>query len=92
MKIGNNNIYIRQLLEKVVTGGDYTRHKRSLKVNTLVVRFLNDVGAPIVGAPIAVRVVLFGDGSRAEKVVKTVEWLRPSLADSTLCITPYSLK
>lgn len=69
MKILSDNICIRQLLQKFVAGDDYTLLKDSSKLNRLVVDF---VKVASVVAPVAVRVVLCGDGRSVEMVNKTM--------------------
>lgn len=69
VRIANQNLWIRQLLQEVVAGneGGIALFKRASKLNTLVVNFLQDAGTPL-----AVRVVICADGSKVEMVNKTM--------------------
>lgn len=66
MKIGTDNIVIRQLLTAIGTSGDSKVLRRVSKLNTVVEVALKDAKA------IALRVVLCGDGSSKDMAGKTM--------------------
>lgn len=88
MKIGNDNIVTRTLLQAMGAGEEVRDVRHASKLNAVVEVALREATFAGTGAnAIASRVMLCGDGSSGKVVCKTMAMI-PDIASKTIAVVP----